>query len=1222
MTAATATFPAWSDTAVRVLEERYLLRDENGKVIETPEEMCHRVAAAVAQAERKYGEKNTRAERVANWTKRFEELMRTHQFMPNSPTLMNAGKNNGLQLSACYVIPVPDSLEGIFEAIKHAALIHKSGGGTGMGFSRLRPKGSTVAATQGVSSGPVSFMKIFDAATEGIKQGGRRRGANMGVLNVSHPDILEFINCKRDGSVTNFNISVGITDEFMKALEDDTDYDLIDPHTGERTGQLRARDVLEQIVDAAWSTGDPGLIFIDRVNRSPANPTPSLESIEATNPCVIGSTRIATTSGLRRMDDLFASGEQIVVVTDMRVPGQKALVAAGSGSDVIAPTKVACHVAVPVFSTGVNKVYMLMTAHGHEITATAYHKFYTPRGYIPLSELSVGDTLYLQSGEGAWSNNWSLPEIRYGQRGASRLQAKIEHLEANPPTQWTKALGEVLGYIVGDGYVRRDTTSNVLGMAIAHGDVEIARAIQSRIREWFGADGNNISRQGHFQVAYKGVPADFFMSLGIEAKKATQKRVPESVFTAPREAVVGFLRGLFSADGTVNISCERGSCSIRLASSSKALLQDVQLLLANFGIVSKIHLRRAAGIKAMPNAQRDLTEYRISAQYELLIDKANRDRFMREIGFMQESKNAVANNWIATKKRESNTETFTTAIASIQDAGFAETYDTTEPVTHSIIVQGIVTAQCGEQPLGPYDACNLGSINLSLFVDESNGAQNPVVDWGALHDAVEVAVRFLDDVIDINPYPLSEVREKVLANRRIGLGVMGWAEMLFKLHVAYDSADAINLGKRVMTFIRTCADEASENLAKERGAFPNWEQSIYGPKTPQDNFGLTGVVPQRPGRPANEFPSIKLRNSNRTTVAPTGTISIIADCSSGIEPIFALAFQHRVKQPDGSYRVLDFVNPFFEAAVRAHYYGDTAEEIIGYAKAHGTLHGHWAYGDAWLKEFVTAHDISPDWHIQMQAAFQNGVDSAISKTVNLPNDATRADVARAYMLAYELGCQGITIFRDGCKGEQVLNLGVKKDEKPVASEPVEPVGAIKEQIRADRAARYHNGIKTRPAALYGYTRQVKSPEGKVNITLNSDDEGLFEVFVNVGRAGSDIAALAEAMGRLMSFALRLDSNIPPWERVAEMTRQLRGIGGSAPIGFGPNRVLSLPDAIAQALETHVSENKPIDAPTEVAPEPEVVTRRRLGNVCDKCGNSTVFLEEGCRKCYSCGDSKC
>ncbi len=1074
------------------------------------------------------------------------------------------------------------------------------------------------------------------------------------VHNCDHPDILEFIDCKRDGSITNFNISVAITDEFMRALEADEEYDLIAPHTKKVVGRLRAREVMDRIVAAAWATGDPGLVFIDRANRSTANPTPEIELLESTNPCVVGETRLATSRGLVRMDALYASGEELVVTADARALEHTAE-AVVNGSPQSGQLGVVSLPAVPVFKTGENvPVRRLVTSHGIEITATPYHRFLTPEGYKRLDELEYGDTLLLQSGEGAWSTERKLPAIAYGERSASRLRAKMARGEIELLTEWSTELGEVVGYIVGDGYVRRSVNRDVVGIAVDAKDHDLARLLHNRISTWFGIGGCMVLRQGHYQISFEGSAGTFFKELGINGARAHQKRVPESIFAAPRDAVIGFLRGLFSADGSVQVGPpDKGTCSVRLATSSKGLAQDVQQLLLNLGIVSALRLRRQAQIRLMPNAAREAAKYATQAQYELLIDKANRDHFATVIGFMQERKQQLLTAWIANKKRVSNSEPFTTKVALIEDAGTADVYDTTVPVVHSIIANGIATGQCGEQYLGPYDACNLGSINLGVFV------KNGKVDYPALEETTRLCTRFLDDVIEINPFPLPQVREKVYANRRIGLGVMGWAEMLFALNIRYDSEEAIQLGEEVMRFIHEKATDESRKLAEERGAFPNFPRSIY-----------------KDGPP--------LRNSTRTTVAPTGSISILADCSSGIEPIFALAFQHRVKQPDGSYRVLDFVNPFFQRAVEESDLPDK-EGILAYVKAHGALHGHPLATHPALQRFVTAHEIAPEWHIRMQAAFQQGVDNSISKTINLPNSATLEDVEQAYMLAWNLGCLGITIFRDGSKGEQVLNVGVKEGEKSqqvqtpageitapratAESEPeVETMDAALREITVPTApARiYGDGggvtghIKRRPAVVHGYTRRVRAPEGNVNITLNSDADGLLEVFINVGNAGSDVAAWAEALGRLISLQLRIASPLSPNERAREIVDQLRGIGGSRAVGFGRDQIRSLPDAVARALELHLEEqaeqHSASATPQAVStgtvqhimeseqgyeasggsaqgsangtgggrtlPQDVSASYRVTGNLCPQCGCNTLVYEEGCKKCYSCGYSEC
>jgi ribonucleoside-diphosphate reductase alpha chain len=751
----------WTEPALRVLRERYLLR-KDGVVIETPEEMCWRVAVSIAAGEGRYGRSQAAVREVAE---AFYDMMVDGYFIPNSPTLMNAGKGNGLQYSACYVLPVGDSMPEIFDSVKAAAIIHQSGGGTGFAFSRLRPKDDIVTSTGGRASGPVSFLRVFNGATEAVKQGGTRRGANMGILRVDHPDILEFIDCKLDGGITNFNISVAATDRFMDALEKGEEYDLINPRNGEVAGRLSAKEVFERIVRAAWRTGDPGMVFIDRINASPANPTPEIGQIEATNPC-------------------------------------------------------------------------------------------------------------------------------------------------------------------------------------------------------------------------------------------------------------------------------------------------------------------------------------------------------------------------------------------------------------------------GEQPLLPNEACNLGSLNVSKFARKSDDGEMSI-DWDEMERVVRLAVRFLDDVIEMNPYPLPEIDQTVKSNRRIGLGIMGWAELLFILGIPYDSQEAIDLADRIMSFVKEKSHDQCAKLAEERGPFPNWSKSIYKDVRP-------------------------MRNSTVTTIAPTGTISMIAGCSSGIEPIFALAFQHRVKQPDGE-RVLTFVNETFEQIAREK--GFFSDALMEEVAKRGSLHGIPGLPEDAARVFKTSHDITFDWHVRHQAAFQRYTDNGVSKTINLPNDATEPDVAAAYRLAWELGCLGITVFRDGCKGEQVLNVGVKKDKAAAVLPTVGP--AV---------------IKPRPHSLAGKTYRMETPIGTAFITVNQTDENEpFEVFVQVGKGGSDTMAVAEALGRLISLTLRLPSPLSPQRRLEEVISQLSRIGGAQPMGFGAGKILSLPDALARTLAEHIGQIKPESAPPS---SPKLEERRRIGDLCKECGQATFVYEEGCKKCLSCGFNEC
>ncbi len=731
---------ALSENALRVLERRYLKKDAQGQVIETPQEMFRRVAEVIASAELGYDAKAD----VKAREEEFYQLMASLEFLPNSPTLMNAGRELG-QLSACFVLPVEDSMESIFDAVKNTALIHKSGGGTGFSFSRLRPESDHVGSTGGVASGPVSFIRAFDIATDVIKQGGMRRGANMGILSVSHPDIMKFITAKDDPTVlTNFNISVAVTSEFMEAVKAGTDYDLVNPRTKEVVGRLNAKEVFDKMVAMAWKTGDPGVVFIDRINQD--NPTPQLGSIESTNPC-------------------------------------------------------------------------------------------------------------------------------------------------------------------------------------------------------------------------------------------------------------------------------------------------------------------------------------------------------------------------------------------------------------------------GEQPLLPYESCNLGSINLSLMVRSKNGTAE--IDYPRLAEAVKVTVRFLDNVIDVNRFPLPQIEEMTKKCRKIGLGVMGFADMLIKLGIPYNSEEALKVAGDIMKFVTGESIKASLELARERGGFPAFEGSIY----------------DKPSAP-------KVRNASCTTIAPTGTLSIIAGCSSGIEPLFALSYKRHILDGDEFIEV----NPYFEEVAKGE--GFYSEELMRRLAEGVNLQDIEEVPDHIKRVFVTAHEITPEWHVKMQAAFQRHTHNAVSKTVNFPREATPEDVAKVYMLAYEEGVKGITIYRDGSREGQVLTTG-----KTVKAE-----GAVLSP-------------RKRAKTTSGLTERVTTGCGYIYVTVNSDDAGICEVFSTLGKAGGCAQAQLEAICRLISLALRSGVD------VASVVRQLRGIRCPSIAWEEGKSILSCADAIASVLEKHTTgyEGKPR------AEDYGLV--KNLAGQCPDCGNLLVY-QEGCFVCPSCGYTKC
>jgi ribonucleoside-diphosphate reductase alpha chain len=642
------------------------------------------------------------------------------------------------------VLPVEDSLDAIFSSLRHAALIHKSGGGTGFSFSRLRPKDSRVGTTGGVASGPVSFMKIFNTATEQVKQGGTRRGANMAILRVDHPDIMDFIFCKKkNGTLNNFNISVSVTDEFMEAVKNKTTYSLVDPRDNQNAGELDASEVYQTLIAQAWENGDPGIIFLDNINKD--NPTPEIGEIESTNPC-------------------------------------------------------------------------------------------------------------------------------------------------------------------------------------------------------------------------------------------------------------------------------------------------------------------------------------------------------------------------------------------------------------------------GEQPLLPYEACNLGSINLAKFVAEKNG--EPVIDYDSLKVLTALTVRFLDNTIDVSQYPLPEITEMVKGNRKIGMGVMGFADMLYQLEVPYNSEKALEVAEEVMHFIQKESHEASKQLAAERGVFKNFDKSVYN------------------GQKGNSY-----RNATTTTIAPTGTLSIIAGCSSGIEPLFALSFVRNVMDND---ELLE-VNPYFENVARDR--GFYSRGLMDTIARKGSIADLEEIPEDVRKIFVTAHDVSPEWHVRMQAAFQKYTDNAVSKTVNLPHDSTRDDVLKVYDLAYELGCKGITIYRDGSKENQVLAF------TDTAKKTISNMAAVKE----------------RPETLQGFTTKIKTGLGQLYVTVTELNGQPFEIFATIGKSGRSTTAKTEAIGRLVSLALR--SGV----KVGEIVEQLKGIGGEHPVFQDGGLVLSIPDAISRVLERRfMKKNTPVQDKNK---------SRLMGETCPDCGQ-TISFEEGCMTCHFCGLTRC
>jgi len=934
--------PKLTVNALEVLRKRYLLRDEEGNIRETPAQTFVRVARAIARVDKKYGGNPKESEKI------FYGMIARVEFLPNSPTLFNAGTELG-QLSACFVLPVEDSLESIFTAVKNMAFIEKSGGGVGFDFSKLRPKGDIVKSTKGVASGPVSFMRVFDAATEVIKAGGKRRGAMMGVLRVDHPDVVEFITSKqKPGVLSNFNVSVAVTDEFMKECEEDGEYWLINPRNNEKVRKVKAGTFWNLMAKSAWESGDPGVIFIDELNRR--NPISEIGRIEATNPCLTSDAWIMTKDGARQVKELL--GKMFTVILN-----------AGEW-----PTS-----EDGFFLTGSKSVYNLKTKEGFELRLTGDHKILKVQR---LTRYKI---------ETIWE---SVKSLKSGDKVVLNDHRKLKG--------WEGKLGEREGYLIGlllgDGTIKKNKV-----ILSSWGEGEGAKAVRMLALNYSETFPHRSDFKGWMEVKNRGeyrLSLGYFKKLAVElGLKPGKKTITQEMEKASSGFCKGLLKGLFDADGSVQGSRSKGF-SVRLAQSDVNILKAVQRMLLRFGIFSKIYMnRRTRGTSKMPNGKGGTKEYLRRPQHELMISKENMLYFYERVGFSDSDKMEKLGKIVNDYKRKMNRERFLATIDEVTINNMEEVYDVKIPGINALDANGFYVHNCGEQPLLPYESCNLGSVNLSRMVE------NGKVDWKKLREIVRNAVHLLDNVIDANRFPLKEIEEMTKANRKIGLGVMGFADMLIKLGIPYDSEEALKLGEKVMKFVTEEARKRSVGLGEERGSFPNFDKSVW-----KDKYHC-------------------LRNATITTIAPTGSISIIAGCSSGIEPLFAISFMRNVL--DGT-RLFE-TNPLFEIAAkeRGFYSAGLLEEIA----RTGSVQGIEGVPEDVKRVFVTALDISPEWHVRMQAAFQKYTDNAVSKTVNLPHDATVEDVEKVFWLAYRLKCKGITVYRYGSKPEQVLNIGEIKTEK-------------------------------------------------------------------------------------------------------------------------------------------------------------------------------------------------
>jgi ribonucleoside-diphosphate reductase alpha chain len=987
---------------------------------------------------------------------------------------------------------------------------------------------------------------------------------------------LEFIKCKEnDKEITNFNISVALTEEFMKKVIDDEEYNLIDPHTKRITARLKAREVFNLIVEMAWKNGEPGIIFIDRINKD--NPTPKLGEIESTNPCVTGNSLVSTEHGLMRMRDIvryFKEGG-LRVATDDRVAEILYSHQDSGNIAVKARPGVTFSSISQAFFTGVREVYRLVTESGYELEATGDHKVMTNEGWVRLVDLKKNKhKVLIQSGEGKFSEDKYLPfpviNDFIGDNGKRSM--------LNLPSEWSKELGQILGWIVGDGWLRDGDKNCRLGLTFSKEDKEILDYFKPILNSWYGYDIREVEREnGVYHLSYHSKYfVEFFRYLGIKPWQSDDKEVPKFIYTAPKEAVIGFLQGLFTADGTVGLQKVNNTTYIRLTAKSHKLLKGVQLLLLNLGIFSKIYNRSRPKRSGFPyrNVKGEKKLYILDGTcYELQISRDNIKIFLEKIGFLCKKHREKVD---VLMHQNFYSCIFEDRILEVKKIGIRDVYDLTENRSNSFICNGLCISNCGEQPLLPFESCNLGSINLSKVISERDGKKE--IDWEKLKRLVHLGVHFLDNVIDMNKFPLKEIEENTKKNRKIGLGVMGWADMLVHLDIPYNSDEAVELAEKLMSFIDEQARTKSRELAETRGAFPSFYESIFVEK------------------------GEKRRNATLTTVAPTGTISIISNTSSGIEPLFALSYFRNVMDNDK----LVEVNPLFEeVAKREGFYSRKLMEVVA---ERGSIKDIDDVPEKYKKIFVTAHDIAPIWHIRMQAAFQKYTDNAVSKTVNFHADAVKEDVREVYMLAYKLGCKGVTIYRDKSRDEQVLNINSNsKNNNNITNDNP----GTKEKSVAPRP---------RPTVTTGTTTKVTTGCGNLYITINVDDRNTpFEVFIQMGKAGGCAASQLEAVGRLVSLALR--SGVEN----KKIIDQLRGIRCPSPSWEKGGRIFSCADAIARVLELRLGNGKMHHKDEDLERHsPHTMIEDKLGNVvgvCPDCG-AALRHEEGCVVCRSCGYSKC
>lgn len=1166
--------------AQRVVAKRYSLKDIQGNSLETWDDIVKRVVSHVAKAETDH---NRREEFLFNMLR----LMHERAFVPNTPCLVNAGKPKG-QLAACFVLPVPDSLDGIMEHAKYCALIHQSGGGTGMTYERLRPAGTPVGEGRGMASGPVSFMQIVNTMTETVKQGGVRRGANMGILAVGHPDILRFIHAKNDQkSLTNFNISVTVTDKFLRAVENKEwfrtefngqpwDMAIFDPmaNNGEggeytfngqkppKPGMVYAPDIWERIISSTHRWAEPGIIFIDNVNRH--NPLKNSMGLKkASNPCVTGDTRIFTGEGIFTALELFNSQRDVEAVIDSRFGHEQKTSQASS-----------------VFWTDRKPVFRLVTREGYTVRATGNHQIMTSRGWVELQDLQPGDKVHVLNRKGGFGTEGSLE------------------------------LGRVMGWLVGDGTM----TNGKAVLSFFGADAEIAPQFAEYVTELTApltkaprAYTNQASwlegrREARVQSERLHTLAQN-CGLGVGPAKL---QVPACVWRGNEDTQRGFLQGLFSSDGTVHVDAEKGN-HVRLTSTSETLLHDVQQLLLNFGVASTIYLnRRHAGETILPDGKGGSRAYQTQARHELHFSKSNLEAFAREIGFLTEAKQQRLETILANRKRTPNQEHFTATVEAILPDGEEDVFDLTEPLTHSFIAGGIVVHNCAEQMLHDYNACNLGSIDVAKYYDETTDD----VDWDAFGRDIYWSVRFLDNVIDTCDWPLPQIHDTVHRTRPVGLGIMGFADLCLQKRVTYGTEESARLADKMMDFFRKASWHASLALGAEKGAMPEFEpnRNLYEDLIYKE-VGLDRSIPLTP------------RNYEVTTVAPTGTISLVAETSSGCEPNFSYAYVRRDTLGTRTY---------------AH---PVAAQVLGIELDNSdpvSIERAAAYivenRDKLPEYFVDALTLDPDDHLRVLKSFQDHVDNSISKTVNAPSSYTIEDTDRVHRLAWKMGVKAVSYYRDGSRDNQVLT--AVSSSKPAEAKPEPKPEPTPEPVQMQPAPVTHLRLE-RPRELTGSTWQVPFDHQNLYVTINHDGSRVLEIFATGG-------GLSVSVGLLASKMLR--GGFEPEEVAASLNKVLgnHSIWFNARLCTSPEQVVAecimltkrrlihQPDSAREAVKqamAEAAEQKQLPSQTAVTAaatpnKPIMLDSKKVISACPECSSNQIEYAGGCYTCRDCGFSKC